>query len=122
MALETVPIDNEKASNKQPMKIEVSGLDAWKGHRFTITFDWNPVMGRWKTTITHENSGNEFFNGIASLYREMNLQSYIYFMFLDPSKKSSKVSADNLGDDVLLAIIPGSESESESESDNNLEL
>lgn len=107
MAIETVPIPDEKAKKKEPMKLEVSGIEAWPGQRFIVTLDWNPSMEKWIVTITHLNTGKEFFNGTASLIREMSLDPYIHFMFLDPSRKATKVTPSNLGDNVILGIFRG---------------
>lgn len=108
MAIEKVPIPDEKAKQKKPMKLEVSGIEAWPGQRFTVTLDWNSRMERWVVTITHLNTGKEFFNGVASLIREMSLKPYIHFMFLDPSRQADEVTPSNLGDNVILGIFRGS--------------
>lgn len=107
MPIEVIPIPTDRAKERKPMKLEVSGIEAWPDHRFTVTFDWNTVMEKWVVTITHDNTGDRFFKGTACLLREMDLDPYIDFMFLDPSGQATEVSPNNIGDNVLLGVFRG---------------
>lgn len=106
MAFETVPIPRSKARNKQPMKLEVEGLDAWPNHRFEIRLDWNDHMKRWLVRLTHLNDDTEFARGPVGIMQSYNYQNYVSFIFFDPSGDASSVRSDNLGDNVVLGVFP----------------
>ncbi|QLG30183.1 hypothetical protein HUG10_21585 (plasmid) [Halorarum halophilum] len=109
MAIEIVPIDEEHASTKQPIHLEVSGLDAWPTHRFRVTLDWNPVMERWIIEITHLNTDAVVHTGAATLYQPMSVDGYVDFMFLDPSNQAEKITPQNIGNNVVLGVFRGEE-------------
>lgn len=106
---ETIPIPEDKASNKKPMKLRVTGLDAWPGNQFLIQFDWNSVMEKWIVKFTHMNTGRVFEKRPAMVGHEYSLEDFITFIFFDPSGEEVEVTPENLGDEVVLSVWPKSE-------------
>lgn len=109
MTVETIPIPTEKAQRKEPIRLEMTDLDAWPGHRFELKFDWNSRLQRWILRITHRDTGREFVRAPACLMREYALDPYVTFVLFDPANEAERVTPDNLGNGVVLGVFPRSE-------------
>lgn len=106
MTVETIPVPGEKATRREPIRLETTELDTWPGHRFELRFDWNGHLDRWVLSITHSDTGREFVRAPACLMREYVLDPYVAFVLFDPANKADRVTPENLGDEVLLGVFP----------------
>jgi len=105
MTLEVIPIDQENARRKEPMRLEVYDIDLFPNERFEVTFDWNEFMDRWIVTFTHLGTDTRFFKGPADLYQDYAYDDIVAFMFIDPARQETMVTPRNLGDTVWLTIL-----------------
>lgn len=106
---ERIPIPNDRATRREPIRLEVPTLDAFPGQTFHLTLVWNSALQRWIFQARTDQEGQLFHNAPAQLYRPYTYDDVIGFMFINPSGRETKISPRNLGDQVQLVVQPGPE-------------
>lgn len=109
--IETIPLPTDEAKAKEPIHLQVNSLDAWPNHIFQIKFDWNSVMQRWIWEMTRGRDEEMLFpRSPVCLGRAYTFKGYLMAMFIDMGGTEDHVNAQNLGDEVQLAVFAGPDS------------
>lgn len=109
MAVETIPLPTEKASNGDDFAVTVTDLTAWPNQKLRVEFVHNAHMDRWTWEAHHVGEGQIIRRNVAVLDHSHSHWPFITFQFLVPGgpDEIKGVTTDTLGDDVKLAVFPG---------------
>lgn len=110
-AYETIPIPRLRARYGKPFRVVTDKVRAWPRQRLIWTFEYNDYSSRWVMQCRHEDHG-VLFDGRAWASLGRTYSEWPYFMahFITTGgghHPPERVTAQNLGDTVKLAVAPG---------------
>jgi hypothetical protein len=104
--MEEIPISQRKAQAKRPIHLEFIPR-SFPGQRFAVRFDWNDYASRWTIEIEHLRRDFTITKSTATPYRPYSYLPYLVFLLADTAGEVTKVTPENLGDEVKLWVLPG---------------
>lgn len=108
MKAETIPLPEEKASEKEPFQVRVKDLYAWPDQELVASFRYSDYMERWKWELEHVRLDSpRIATSKVLMGVRYSMWPYMLCKFVDESGEQTHVSPRNLGDEIKLAVYPG---------------
>jgi hypothetical protein len=106
--METLPIPSELAQTEQSFERRYQGFEIAPNATVTLRAQHNALIDRWTVEI-HYNDRVAVPRTLATIGYEMLAEPYVRFVFVDTTNDGDTraITADTLGDPVVLSIGPG---------------
>ena len=108
---EILEIPSQPFSELRPVTFRAKP-QSFPGQTFRFEFEWNNARQDYVFSVEHTNRADDGFvvtKSVVTLRRAYSYQPFFDMFFSDPTGSSREVTPDNLGEDVLLYVVPGPE-------------
>lgn len=105
--IETIPLPRSRIEAEEQFQVRVTDLTAWPNQEIVCSFEYNDVMGRWIWWMETASEGEVIPRSKCLLGRRYRVWPYMAAMFRDKHDSETRVSSENLGDQVVLTVLPG---------------
>lgn len=105
--IETIPLPRSRIEAEEEFQVRVTDLTAWPDQEIICSFEHNELMDRWVWQMETEREGVIVPRSKCTLGRYYKHYPYMMSMFRDKHDTETHVSTGNLGDRVVLTVLPG---------------
>lgn len=111
--IETIPIPSDKAERREPIVLEVNHLDVWPQQQFQVYLTWNSTLEHWMFEMIHSGHGTLFGKHPAQINHPYVFKKILQAVFVDLTGDATRVTPQNLGENVVLGVVAGEDSPGE---------
>lgn len=105
--IETIPLPRNRVLNEEAFQVRVTDLTAWPDQEIVCYFEYNDLMGHWVWQMETAAEGIVIPRSKVVLGRRYRKWPYMAAMFRDQHDTEDRVTTQNLGDQVVLTVLPG---------------
>lgn len=105
--IETIPLPRNRVLNEEPFQVRMTDLTAWPDQEIVCYFEHNDYNDRWVWQLETAAEGIVIPRSKVVLGRKYRKWPYMAAMFRDKQDTEDRVTTQNLGDQVVLTVLPG---------------
>jgi hypothetical protein len=108
---EIIELPSDTFSAKQPVSLTFEP-QSFPGQTFLLTFFWNDSLERYVIELKHvERDNRRVERSVLCIHRFYRYEGFFSLYFTDPARSVTEITPSNLGEQVLLYVIPGPQGE-----------